>query len=402
MSYASRRVLARPSFLPSFESDNGLPVFETVSDALAAYEGDDAFAVLYPHKIAEAARSFLKGFPGKILYAVKANPHPAVLQTLWLAGVRAFDVASTREIELVQYHFPDAELYLMHPIKSRATIRNAYEAGVRHFAFDCAEELAKIVEETGAADDLTLHLRLALPTSDAAMPLSGKFGAGFETAPALLAAARAHAVALGVTFHVGSQCLDVDSYDRALGFARSVVDASGVAIDSIDCGGGYPVAYPGMAPRPWADYFAAIRASLKAHGFGGLTVLGEPGRALCAAGGSTVARVELRKGSQLYLNDGTYGSLFDAGVCHWKFPVKRLRKGDRAAPAADAETEGFSLFGPTCDSLDKMDGPFHLPGDIAEGDWIEFGHLGAYGQTLATEFNGFGIYDTVAVMSRGF
>ncbi|MEL6322972.1 MAG: hypothetical protein AAFQ84_01945 [Pseudomonadota bacterium] len=262
MPIAPRRVLARPSFLSSAESDFGLPVFETVEEALAAYEGDDAFAVLYPQKIADAARAFLSGFPGKTLYAVKANPHPAVLQTLWLAGVRAFDVASIREIEHVQSQLPDAELFLMHPIKSRATIRHAYAAGVRHFAFDCRHELEKIIQETGAAADLTLHLRIALPVTKAAMPLTGKFGADFASAPELLQAARGRAAHVGLTFHVGSQCLDLASYDVAIAYARSIVDLSGAAIDYLDCGGGFPVAYPGMAPRPWPDYFATIGKSL--------------------------------------------------------------------------------------------------------------------------------------------
>ncbi len=387
--------LARPSILPNTDNRSGLPAFASIGDVLRSYEGDGAIFVLYPKKIAAAARVFLNGFPGKVLYAVKANPHPAVIKTLWISGVRNFDVASIREIELVQSIAPSANLFLMHPVKSRATIRQAYAAGVRDYSFDCADELYKILEETGYAQDLSLHVRLALPKGDAVMPLSGKFGASFEDAVELLKLSRPHVRKLGVTFHVGSQCLNVEDYGRALGWVRSIVDKARIKIDSVDCGGGFPVAYPGMSPQPMDNYFNAIRKALSENGFGSLQVLGEPGRALCAQGGSTLARVELRKGADLYLNDGSYGSLFDAAQCAWKFPVQL----HRAAPREAGESQPFRFFGPTCDSLDVMEGPFDLPSDIAEGDWVEVCHLGAYGQALASKFNGFFSETTVAVMA---
>ena len=387
--------LARPAILPDSSQRSGLPAFASVGDVLRAYEGDDAIFVLYPKKIAAAARTFLNGFPGTVMYAVKANPHPAVIKTLWTAGVRTFDVASTREVELVKALAPSARLFFMHPVKSRAAIRHAYAEGVRDFSFDCEDELQKLLSETGYANDLNLHVRLALPKGDAIMPLSGKFGAGYEDAISLLKAARPHVAMLGMTFHVGSQCLNTGEYGRALAWARSVADEAGVKIDSIDCGGGFPVSYPGMTPKPMGDYFGAIRGALKQYGFDNVQVLGEPGRALCAQGGSTLARVELRKGSDLYLNDGSYGSLFDAAQCAWKFPVKLHRANPRHTIAA----EPFRFFGPTCDSLDVMEGPFELPGDVEEGDWIEICHLGAYGQALASRFNGFYSETTVAVMA---
>jgi len=371
-----------------------LPSYASLTDALRAYPGDDHINVLYPHRVTAVAESFVRGLPGRTLYAVKANPHPKVLRAAWAGGVRDFDVASLREIDLVQSVFPEAALYLMHPVKSRRTIREGYARGVRDFSLDCEDELVKIVEETRGARDLRLHVRLALPEAGGVMPLAGKFGASPNVAAVLLKAARSQAASLGVCFHVGSQCLDVDAYDRALAHARAVIDASGVQIDSIDIGGGFPVAYPDMEHRPWDEYFAAIRASLSTHGFDGLDVLGEPGRAICAAGGSTLARVELRKGTDIYLNDGTYGTLFDAGHFAWKYPVRLLRDGP---PEPVANTVGFRFFGPTCDSADTMPGPFHLPADTKEGDWIEIGQLGAYGQTLATQFNGFLSEHTVII-----
>ena len=385
--------LAQPALLPDHDRPIGLPVFQSVMDAIDAYEGDDAIYVLYPQTIAAAAKTYLNGFPGDVLYAVKANPHPAVLKILWSAGIRHFDVASIREIELVQTVAHDATLYLMHPVKSRRTIRFAYEAGIRDMAFDTLDELNKILDETGSARDLNLHVRLSVPSEGAAMPLAGKFGTSFEEAIECLRTARPVAANLGITFHVGSQCLDTADYDRAIAYVRSVVDAAGVEIESLDCGGGYAIAYPGMTPPSPQTYFDVIGASLKRYGFQDLQILSEPGRALCAEGGSTLARVELRRGHDLYINDGSYGSLYDAAAFGWKYPVTCHSTDDRSA-----KTQGFRLFGPTCDADDVMTGPFELPEDIAEGDWIEVRNLGAYGQALATDFNGFQSEATVAIL----
>ena len=392
-SNASR--LAHPTTLPDFDRPFGLPAFNSVEEAISNYEGDDAIYVLYPQRIEAAAQLFLSSFPGKVLYAVKANPHPAVLKILWGSGIRGFDVASIREIDLVRSTCPDSELYLMHPVKSRRTIRHAYASGVRHFAFDCAAELGKILVETQDADDLHLHLRLALPKGgSASMPLDGKYGAGYNEAVALLKAARPVSAKLGVCFHVGSQCMDPADYIQALSYVHGLLDAANVSIDSLDCGGGFPVAYPGLAPAPMQTYFDRIQKGLDIFGFSELDIIGEPGRALCGEGGSTLTRVELRKGPDLYLNEGSYGSLFDAAQCAWKYPVKLHRTGD-----ASAETMEFRFFGPTCDSLDTMAGPFELPSDTREGDWIEVCHLGAYGQALASDFNGFQSNATVAVFN---
>jgi len=386
--------LAQSALLPDFNRPFGLPAFHSIEDALAAYQGDDAVYVLYPQRIEAAAKTFLTSFPGKTLYAVKANPHPAVLKTLWSSGVRGFDVASIREIDLVAEACPDAEQYLMHPVKSRRTIQHAYAMGVRHFAFDCASELGKILVETQDAQDLHLHLRLSLPAGgSASMPLEGKYGAGYHEALELLKAARPVAAKLGVCFHVGSQCMDPTDYIRALSYVHGLLEMAGVRIDSLDCGGGFPVAYPGLTPPSMQDYFGRIKKGIEIFGFGDLEIIGEPGRALCGEGGSTLARVELRKGSDLYLNEGSYGSLFDAAQCAWKYPVKLHREGE-----TEAETEAFRFFGPTCDSLDVMSGPFVLPKDTREGDWIEICHLGAYGQAMATDFNGFQSETTVAIL----
>lgn len=339
-------------------------------------------------QLAATARGFIAGFAGDVLYAVKCNPEPSVLRALWQGGVRHFDCASPGEIRLVRQLFPAAAIHYMHPIKPAAAIRQAYaEWGVRDFSLDSVEELDKIVAATDGARDLGLHVRIAPPKGGALYDLSGKFGASADAAAALLAQARGHAAQLGICFHVGSQCMEPAAYGRALALAGAVIRASGVAIDVIDVGGGFPVSYPEVTPPPLEQYFAAIAEGLAALGLGDRVRLWcEPGRALVAAGASVVVKVEARRGRVLHINDGVFGNLSDAGVPNWRFPARLIRP---AGAAPSGRLEGFAFYGPTCDSADYMAGPFLLPEDVAPGDWIELGQLGAYGACLRTAFNGF-------------
>lgn len=352
--------------------------------------------VLYrPHALKRAVDTFLNGFQGDVLYAVKTNPDEHVLKDLWANGVRKFDAASLHEVAMVRGFFPDAEIYFMHTVKSRKAIREAYYTyGVRNFSLDCQDELGKILAETDYATDLGLHVRLAIPNTYAELALTDKFGAQQTEAAALLRDVRTVALSTGVCFHVGSQCMHPDAYRLAIKLAKQVVKAAGVKIDTFDVGGGFPSIYPGMTPPDMGQYFAAIheatRDIVKQHG---CALLAEPGRALVAESGSVLVRVELRKGDFLYINDGTYGSLFDAGVPKWLYPCRLLNR-----KATTDEQHGFSLYGPTCDTMDFMKGPFMLPADIKEGDYIEIGQLGAYGRTMATRFNGFSLANqTIAV-----
>ncbi|WP_339713944.1 type III PLP-dependent enzyme [uncultured Sneathiella sp.] len=364
----------------------GLRRYENEATALEIEQSNDAVHFLYINEIAEAASRFLNGFPGTCLYAAKANPHPALLRLLWAAGIRHFEVASIREIEELSAAFPLAQLYFMHPVKSRQAINRAYALGVRHFAFDSLEELRKIKQETGHAEDLSLMLRLSVSQVGAAYPLDNKFGATLMEAPLLLTHARQIAEKVGVTFHVGSQCLEIEAYVNAIYNIANMLDGCGVEIDMLDVGGGFPVSYPDMEPAPLQDYFDAIQKTLVECGFDTLEIYCEPGRAMVAAGGAVAVRVELRRGQSLYLNDGTYGALFDAGQLGWAYPVELYRSGRLNAPS---ESTQFQLYGPTCDSIDKMKDHLALPDDVCEGDWIIFRHLGAYGYAMQTRFNGF-------------
>jgi ornithine decarboxylase len=358
----------------------------TVDDLVAVERPDAPMHCLRPREIAAAAVAFIADFPGDVLYAVKCNPDPAVLRALWAGGVRHFDCASAPEVALVRGLFPRARIHFMHPVKSRPGLRAAWERGVRDTVLDSAGELAKILAET-PDQDRGLLVRLALPRGKAAYDLSGKFGAPVEDVAALLRAARPHATRLGVSFHVGSQCLDPLAWRSALALAGEAIRAAGVAVEIVDVGGGFPAAYPGMEPPPLGTYFAEIEASFRALGLPeGTRLWAEPGRALVAGGVSVVTQVLLRRGDALYMNDGVYGSLSDAGAPGFRYPV-RLVRPDGAAPAS--ERRNFTVFGPTCDSVDRLSAPVALPADVAEGDWIEIGQLGAYGACLRTAFNGF-------------
>jgi ornithine decarboxylase len=377
------------------------PVLPHLDALVAELRPSDPLLCQRPAAITAAAGDFVAAFPGDVLYAVKCNPEPRVLRAVSAGGVRHFDCASLAEIKLVRTLLPGAGIHFMHPVKPRPAIAEAFEHyDVTDFAFDCADELAKILQETvpvGLVGDppmLGLFVRLALPKGGAVYDLSGKFGAPPDEAPRLLRAARPHAARLGVTFHVGSQCLEPQSYTRALALAGEVVAAAGVAVDIVDVGGGFPVGYPDMTPPPFAAFIDAIKEGAAALPQGVL-LWSEPGRALVAGGASVVAQVQLRRGSALYLNDGVYGNLSDAGAPGFRFPVRRIRLGEKGDAATGLED--FTLFGPTCDSADRMRGPFRLPADMREGDWIELGQLGAYGACLGSRFNGFGTAELVEV-----
>nr|WP_228126625.1 type III PLP-dependent enzyme [Candidatus Viadribacter manganicus] len=353
-------------------------------------------AIARPHRVAAAATWFRENFPGETFYAVKANPSEWVLDALWANGIKSFDVASDNEAALIAKKFPGAQIAFMHPVKSRRAIGRAFhDFGVKTFALDSEDELNKILTETGFAKDLTLVVRFAVSGDGAAYPLARKFGVTAEEAPALLRKTRqVSEEMLGVSFHVGSQCMRTEAFRSAMDMVNRAIVEAGVLVDIVDVGGGFPAVYPGMTPPPMIEYVNAIKT-----GFEDMFVAqnaklwAEPGRALVAEAGSTVTRVELRKGDALYLNDGAFGTLFDATHLNWAFPAKLLRKQPSRAKLAP-----FRLYGPTCDSMDAAAGPFMLPADIQEGDLIEIGSLGAYGTAMGTRFNGFG--ETVTIESK--
>jgi len=347
-----------------------------------------------PHAAARAARFFVEKFPGRSMYAVKANPSPDLLKILWANGITHYDVASLGEVRLVAATLPEAVLCFMHPVKAEETIAEAYfEHGVRVFSLDSLEELAKIMRATQGATDLTLCVRLRVSSEHSKLSLASKFGVAPDEAKELLFQARQAADALGICFHVGSQAMTPEAYAQAMERVRQAIVAAAVTVDVVDVGGGFPSAYPGMEPPALERYFETIHRAFESLPISYSAELwAEPGRALCAEYSSLIVRVERRRGNELYINDGAYGALFDAAHIGWRFPVALLRE-----PESTVRDMPFSFYGPTCDDLDHMAGPFLLPADVQAGDYIEIGMLGAYGAALRTGFNGFGAAETIVV-----
>ena len=371
-----------------------MDVFTSAAELLRNHRPERPVLCLRPYAAARAARWFLANFPGQVLYAAKANDASPIIEALAQAGISKFDVASSVEIARMAA-VPKAQLYFMNPVKSRVAIRTAFdEFGVRSFAFDSEDELDKILEETGRARDLALYLRIACPNTHSLIPLEGKFGVPMAEAPALLLLARQVARRLGITFHVGSQAVVPAAFGEALRQVGQLIVTSGVLVDAIDIGGGFPSRYPHSDPPELSDYTDEIAKAWDELAVkDGCELLCEPGRALVAEAESVIVRVDARRGNALYVNDGAFGTLFDAAYSRFRFPARLI---GAAGAKARGEAE-FSLYGPTCDSSDYLQGPFMLPPSVQEGDYIEIGQIGAYGRVLANRFNGFGEYDEVVL-----
>jgi len=369
-----------------------------VAAAIAKLRPVQPVTLLRPHAARRAARFFAEKFPGRSLYAVKANPSPDLLKILWAAGVSHYDVASIGEVRLVHETLPEAVQCFMHPVKAEEAIAEAYlEHGVKTFSLDSLDELGKIIRATSkngaAATDLNLLVRISVDNGHAKLSLGAKFGAEPQEMKQLLIATRQAADALGVCFHVGSQAMSPAAYAEAMARVREAIVDAAVTVDIVDVGGGFPSSYPGMEPPPLETYFSVIHQGFEALPISYSAELWcEPGRALCAEYASVLVRVEKRRGDELYINDGAYGALFDAAHIGWRYPVRLIRQQD-----SHVRPMSFSFYGPTCDDLDRMAGPFDLPGDVASGDYIEIGMLGAYGCAMRTQFNGFGVVDSAIV-----
>jgi len=361
--------------------------FKDVASVVMALEPSYSVFCLRPEVLEESARRFMSLFPGTVLYAVKCNPHPMVLDILYRAGIRHFDTASLPEIALIRETFPRSHAYFMHPVKGRAVIKNAYAVyGIRHFVVDHMSELDKVLDETGG-ENVVIIVRLHTPPVQAALyHLAAKFGALKDEAAELLRAADKRGCGTGLAFHIGSQCADPTVYRQALALAGEIIEQAGVEPVCLDVGGGFPTAYLNAEVPPLEDYMDEIRAGLKALALKPtVEIFAEPGRVLVADACSLLVQVQLRKGEGLYINDGIYGSLSEMAQVDLRMPARVIRLDGEASD----RTLPFTLNGPTCDSLDVLPATFDLAVDVREGDWIEIDQVGAYSFALATRFNGF-------------
>ena len=361
--------------------------FSSVDELVRNIQPVDPVYCIRPNSIKTACSWFKKNFPGKILYAVKTNPHEKILKYIVESGIEKFDVASINEIKLIKKIYPKAHAYYMNTIKSREHIKEAYfNYNIRDFSFDSKDELQKIIEATDNAKDLTLYLRVCISNEHAEIDLSQKFGALPSEALGLLRLSKAYASKVGLSFHVGSQCMHPISYAKGIRDLGNIIKKTKIIPDFINVGGGFPSVYPDLNPLPLENYVNEIKKAfddLKLENKPELMC--EPGRALVAESGSSVVKIVLRKKQKLYINDGTYGSLFDAGVPNFVLPTRMISNGR----ITSKKLASYSLYGPTCDSIDYMKGPFILPNNLKEGDYLEMGQLGAYSLTFRTKFNGF-------------
>jgi len=361
--------------------------FKTVDDLISQLKPEQPIYCIRKKSIQSASIYFKNKFPGKVLYAVKTNPHPEVLKTIVESGIENFDVASIQEIKDIRAINPNAKCSYMHTVKSRENIKEAYfNYNIKAFSLDTKDELIKIIETTNQAKDLELFVRVAVSNEHAEIDLSKKFGASISEATGLLRLTKQYAKKIGLSFHVGSQCMHPISYTKGIKDIGNIIKKTKIIPDYINIGGGFPAIYPDLVPQSLDNYFKEIKKGLINLKLERLPeILCEPGRALVAESGSTIVRVNLRKKQKLYINDGTYGTLFDAGTPNMVYPSRLIKNGKIISKKLTA----FDFYGPTCDSMDYMKGPFLLPNNIKENDYIELGQLGAYGLTFRTQFNGF-------------
>ncbi len=372
-------------------------IYPDVAALLAEWAPVQPVYCIYPASYRDSTAEFLDGFPGRVLYAVKANNDPQVVALLNRLGVRHFDCASLDEIALVNEIDPDANCYLMNPVRLEGAAREAQAAfGTRHFMIDHRAGLRALVAEIEASNSV-IFARMAVHHASAMEDLSQKFGAPPADVPELLAAIADSGAEAALAFNVGSGVTSPDAYRHALRVAKRALERTPVPIRLLDIGGGFPRSYPGFEVPPLRAYFDAIEdeaASLPLAGRGEL--LAEPGRALAAPGMSVLTKVLLKKDEAVYINDGMYGSFWELRFKgHKRHPLRAYRNG-RLLGGAVAD---FHVFGPTCDSSDKLPEPLALPREIDAGDYIEFGKIGAYSVSGRTRFNGFGVDGVVSLDS---
>ena len=366
---------------------NQIPNFKTVEDVVNELKPGYPVYCLRPAEIQRQARFFLDSFPGRVMFAIKCNPHLTVLQALYDAGIRHFDTASLQEIALVREHLPQADCYFMHPVKARASIMTAHQVyGVDHFVLDHENELEKIVDATGGGDGKVVLVRIVTPVHDAQYQLSDKFGIAAEDAPALLKKVHDANFQTGVAFHVGSQCRVPQAFVDGINTALDVIEAANVPVHYLDVGGGFPALYEDDRPPDLSVYFDAIKSAFDQSRLRRDCVLMcEPGRGLVASGATLLVQIQLRKDNKLYINDGIYQSLSETLLGKMKLPTRLINPKREISE----EFQDFTILGPTCDNLDILPAPFYLPVDANEGDWIEIGQTGAYTNSATTRFNGF-------------
>lgn len=346
-----------------------------------------------PAQVQQTAARFQAGFAGLVTYAVKANPAPEVLENLVAAGITAFDVASVAEMQAVRAVFPQAVLHYNNPVRSRTEIAQAQDFGIASASVDCMDELAKLAS---LPRETEISVRLALPVKGAAYDFGAKFGADPDASVALLKQVAAMGFSPAMTFHPGTQCGDAAAWASYIRACAAIAVRADVPLARLNVGGGFAAHRGGAAPDLEAIFKRIEMETLAAFGPQAPALVCEPGRAMVAEACQLATRVKSLRGDHVYLNDGVYG-----GLAEWRDidAHDRVQVLSPDGVPRDGARRARIVFGPTCDSIDRLPAPLDLPVDLAEDDYVIFAGMGAYSGAIATRFNGYGPDGMVTVAS---
>ncbi len=370
-------------------------LYATPRAHLLTQEPDCPVLYFAPSVLQATAARFQAGFPGLVTYAVKANDGEAVLENLMAAGVDTFDVASPFEMDAVRRLMPSAVLHYNNPVRSKVEIAHAVALGVASYAVDGRTELQKLIDG-GVPRGTEVSVRLHLPVKGAAYDFGAKFGADPKDAADILRAVAAAGFVPSMTFHPGTQCADPAAWATYIAASAKVARSARVTIKQLNVGGGFAAHRTGAAPDLEAIFRDIGRAVEEAFGVGAPALVCEPGRAMVAEAFTLAARVKtVRDDGSVFLNDGLYGGLAEAPILG---NVDRIGVVSVDGPRYGVPAER-AVFGPTCDSLDRLPGTLALPSDLATGDWLLFHGLGAYSTATVTRFNGYGAIEIVTTNS---
>ena len=372
-------------------------IWTNPSEYLRSVQPENPVLFFAPAALQSAARRFIDGFPGMVTYAVKSNPGEAVVENLAAAGIRGYDVASPFEMHLIRRLAPDAALHYNNPVRSRAEIAVAVELGVKSYSVDSRSELEKLIADV-PAEGTEITVRFKLPVSGAAYNFGAKFGATADVAVGLLKRVAEAGFIPSITFHPGTQCTDPAAWDSYIRAAAQIAVDAGVTIARLNVGGGFPShRLHDVVPQLEATFALIDRVATEAFGDNRPLLVCEPGRGLCGDAFTLAARVKaVRDDAHVFLNDGIYGALAELPLIG---VIDRTRVVTPGGEARRGAAKPRIVFGPTCDSVDRLPGDVMLPSDIAEGDFVIFEVLGAYSTVTNTRFNGFGELTLATVLS---
>ena len=378
------------------EGHQAKTVWENPAEIVRSLHPENPVMVFAPTVLQDRARAFLAGFPGLVTYAVKSNPDEAVIQNLVQAGIRGFDVASPFEIDLIGRLAPTAARHYHNPVRSRAEIAHAVGAGIKAWSVDSRTELDKLFEQV-PPENCEISPRFKLPVLGAAYDFGSKFCATPELAAELLRAVHDRGYIASLTFHPGTQCTDPHAWEQYIRTAREIADMAGVHPRRLNVGGGFPSwRVHGVEPDLPAIFDLIGRTTAEAFGGNAPELVCEPGRGLCADAFAIITRVKaVRDGTSVFLNDGVYGGMNELPVIG---NLDRLEVLTPEGKLRGENSHGRVVFGPTCDSVDRLPGEISLPDNIQEGDYVVFHGAGAYSVVTNTRFNGFGELRQLTVM----